>query len=53
MPKSIKNFNNVFHFQSFLVEESGDDRFHPFMPYDRPIFDMISIVVEGDRNFGS
>ncbi len=43
----------MFHLQSFLVEESGDERFHPFMPYDGPIFDVISIMVEGDQNFGS
>jgi len=48
MQKLIEGSNNMFCFHSFLVEESSDDRLHPFTPCDGLISNVRSILVEGN-----
>jgi len=48
MPKLIESSDNMFCFHSFLVQESSDDRLHPFTSCDGLISNMRSILVEGN-----
>jgi hypothetical protein len=48
MPKLIEGSDNMFCFHSFLVQESSDDRLHPFTPCDGLISNVRSILVEGN-----